>query len=97
MNSLTTKKQYRVLGQQVTLSSDEISEENAQKVVELVNQTAADLKGSTSAKISDLDLAVLVALRLGANQISNHNSLEAGLAALEEQLKQAIEGHELTQ
>lgn len=89
MTVLSEGFEYNILGCKVRVKQDEPDQKDAKKAIDLVTNEINELKNKNS-KLKDLDLAVLVALKLAADKIEIESEYKDNVFALRSGINDAL-------
>ena len=81
--------EYNILGCNVRIKKDESERDNALKAIEIVNNEIETLKKANS-KLSDLDVAVLVSLKLASEKQDVEKEYKENVFSLKSGISEAL-------
>jgi cell division protein ZapA (FtsZ GTPase activity inhibitor) len=81
--------EYNILGCNVRIKEDETERDNALKAIETVNTEIEKLKRANS-KLSDLDIAVLVSLKLASDKQGVEQEYKENVFSLKSGINEAL-------
>lgn len=81
--------EYNILGCNVRIKEDETEKDNALKAIETVNKEIEKLKRANS-KLSDLDVAVLVSLKLASEKQEVEKEYKENIFSLRSGVSEAL-------
>ncbi len=81
--------EFNILGCKVRIKPEEARDTQAKRAIDIVNQEIEKLK-SSNAKLSDMDCAVLTALKLASDNIDVENEYKETALSLKSGIKDAL-------
>lgn len=82
--------EFNILGCQIRIKPDEARDQQAKRAIDIVNHEIENLKKS-SPKLSDLDCAVLTALKIASDKLDVENEYRETTLALKTGINDALD------